>query len=153
MVSSVPTKKLSDRMGRYEQLIVIISDVSCRPKSKKRSFMQLTSVFYSSLMEKSLFYPKISYLWTKNTFFILFSSKHKSIYFISTVLQGWTKVWFPGSVNMRRKSYVFLPAAGRRKQFFHLIFTEPGNHTLAHPCILSPNFLHMVLICLPAMNF
>ena len=27
-----------------------------------------------------------------------------------------------------------LPRTGRRTQFFHLIFTEPGNHTLAQPC-------------------
>ena len=30
-----------------------------------------------------------------------------------------------------------LPAAGRRTQFFHLIFTEPGKRTLAHPCIVQ----------------
>ena len=35
------------------------------------------------------------------------------------------------------KSCVLLPAAGRRSQLFHLIFTEPGKHTLAHPCILT----------------
>ena len=49
-------------------------------------------------------------------------------------VQGWAKVRFPGSVNMRWKSCVLLPAAGRRTQFFHLIFTKPGKHTLAHPC-------------------
>ena len=46
------------------------------------------------------------------------------------VIQGWTKVCFPGSVNMR---CVPLPAAGRRTQIFHLKFTEPGKFTLAHP--------------------
>ena len=29
-------------------------------------------------------------------------------------LQGWAKVRFPGSVNMRWKICVFLPAAGRK---------------------------------------
>ena len=28
-----------------------------------------------------------------------------------------------------------LPAAGRRTQLFHLVFTEPGVHLLVHPCI------------------
>ena len=41
-------------------------------------------------------------------------------------VQGWTKTWSPGSVNMRWKSCVLLPAEGRRTQLFHLIFTEPG---------------------------
>ena len=41
-------------------------------------------------------------------------------------VQGWAKVRFPGSVNRRGKSCVFLPAAGRRTQLFPLIFTEPG---------------------------
>ena len=27
-----------------------------------------------------------------------------------------------------------MPAAGFRTQLLHLIFTEPGNRTLAHPC-------------------
>ena len=61
-------------------------------------------------------------------------------------VQGWAKVWFPSSGNMRRKSCVLQPAAGRRTQFFHLIFTEPGNRTLAHPCkpqkaVIKANFL------------
>ena len=36
---------------------------------------------------------------------------------------------------MKRKNYVLLPAAGRRMQLFHIIFTEPGVHLLGHPCI------------------
>ena len=36
---------------------------------------------------------------------------------------------------MKRKHCVLLPAAGRRKQLSHLIFTEPGVHLLGHPCI------------------
>ena len=36
---------------------------------------------------------------------------------------------------MRIKSCVLLPAAGRRTQLFHLIFTEPGPRGLADPCI------------------
>ena len=51
--------------------------------------------------------------------------------------QEWAKVWFPVSVNVWRKSCVLLPTAGRRTQLFHLIFMEPGNHTLAHPCTVS----------------
>ena len=50
------------------------------------------------------------------------------------LVQGCTKRWTPGSVNMKRKNCVLLPAAGRRAQLFHLIFTEPGVHLLVHPC-------------------
>ena len=35
----------------------------------------------------------------------------------------------------RRKICVLLPAAGRRTQHFHLIFTEPGAHHKEHPCM------------------
>ena len=35
---------------------------------------------------------------------------------------------------MRRKYCVLLPAAGRRTQFFLLIFTEPGRSLFAEPC-------------------
>ena len=35
---------------------------------------------------------------------------------------------------MRWKSCVLLPAAGRRTQLFHLIFTDPGDHLLVHTC-------------------
>ena len=37
---------------------------------------------------------------------------------------------------MRRKNCILLPAAGRRTQLFHPIFTEPGVHLLGHPCTL-----------------
>ena len=33
--------------------------------------------------------------------------------YLSCVVQGWTKRLWPGLVNMRRKNYVLLPAAGR----------------------------------------
>ena len=42
-----------------------------------------------------------------------------------------------GSVNMRRKNCVILPAAGRRTQLFHFIFTEPRAHQKVHPCTLA----------------
>ena len=51
----------------------------------------------------------------------------------SDLVQGWAKVHFPGSVNMRRENCVFLHTAGRRTQIVHLIFTEPGKCTLVHP--------------------
>ena len=34
------------------------------------------------------------------------------------ILQGSAKKWYPGSVKMKRKNCVLLPAAGRRTQFF-----------------------------------
>ena len=36
---------------------------------------------------------------------------------------------------MRWKNCALVPAAGRRTQFFHLIFEEPGARFLAEPCI------------------
>ena len=33
------------------------------------------------------------------------------------------------------KNYIILPAAGKRTQRFHLIFTEPRAHHKVHPCI------------------
>ena len=38
-------------------------------------------------------------------------------------------------LTVQGKDKVRLPIAGLRTQLFHLIFTEPGNSTLAHPCI------------------
>ena len=50
----------------------------------------------------------------------LMVSDNKSI----TYIQGWPKRWTPGSVNMRRKNCVLLPAASRTTQISHLIFKE-----------------------------
>ena len=50
------------------------------------------------------------------------------------IIQWWTLCCAPGSVNMRRKNCVFLPSAGRRTQFFLLIFMEPRAHHKVHPC-------------------
>ena len=49
-------------------------------------------------------------------------------------IQGTTKRLRPGLVNKRRKICVPLPAAGRRTQFFHLLFTKPGRSLLVVPC-------------------
>ena len=54
-----------------------------------------------------------------------------------SLVQGWVEVRFPGSVNMRWKSCVLLPAAGRRTQLFHLVSMEPGAHNKVLPCTLS----------------
>ena len=51
-----------------------------------------------------------------------------------TSLHGSANPQIPGSENKRIKSCVLLPAAGRRTQLFHLIFTEPGPRGLADPC-------------------
>ena len=40
-----------------------------------------------------------------------------------------------GCVKMRWKNCVLQPAAGKRTQLFHLIFTAPGVHLLVQPCI------------------
>ena len=46
---------------------------------------------------------------------------------------------------MRRKNCVLLPAAGRRTQFFLLIFTKPGRSLLAEPCRFLTLSLALIL--------
>ena len=65
-------------------------------------------------------------------------------------LQGPAKVCFPGSANMRWKSCVLLPAAGRRTQCFLLIFMEPGVTTALLEHFVS-GFLWVSLACLGSM--
>ena len=52
-------------------------------------------------------------------------------------VQGSANPQTPGSENKRIKSCVLLPAAGRRTQLFHLIFSEPGVCGFADPCMLN----------------
>ena len=52
-------------------------------------------------------------------------------------LQGSANPQTPGSENKRIKSCVLLPAAGRRTQLVHLIFTEPRVCGFAQPCIAA----------------
>ena len=47
-------------------------------------------------------------------------------------LQGCTKRWALGCVKLGGKVVFCLPSADRRKQIFHLIFTQPGAHLLVH---------------------
>ena len=63
------------------------------------------------------------------------------LYALIWELQGSAKRLRPGLENMRRKNRVLLPAAGRRTQFFLLIFTKPGRSLFAEPCILGPKIL------------
>ena len=49
-------------------------------------------------------------------------------------VQGCTKRLFPGLEKLGEKVAFFLPTAGRRTQFFHLIFTQPGKGLLVQPC-------------------
>ena len=49
-------------------------------------------------------------------------------------IQGSANPQTPGSENKRKKNCVLLPAAGRRTQLFHLIFSEPGVCGFADPC-------------------
>ena len=51
-------------------------------------------------------------------------------------IQGCTKRLFPGFVKLGEKVAFCLPNAGRRTQFFHLIFTQPGKSLLVQPCTL-----------------
>ena len=56
-------------------------------------------------------------------------------------LQGSANPQTPGSENKRIKSCVLLTAAGRRKQLFHLIFTEQGVCGFADPCKLPTRWM------------
>ena len=60
-------------------------------------------------------------------------------------VQGCTKSPFPACVKMGWKDCVLLLAAGCRTQLFLLIFPEPGNHTLAHPCIYHLGYNKWIL--------
>ena len=60
-------------------------------------------------------------------------------------IQGSAKRLRPGLVNMRRKNCVLLPAAGKRTQYFHLMFTKPGRSLLAEPC--SASFSYLLFKC------
>ena len=48
--------------------------------------------------------------------------------------RGITKRLRPGSVNLRRKNCALVPTAGRRLQFFLLIFTKTCQSLLGVPC-------------------
>ena len=54
---------------------------------------------------------------------------------------------------MRRKIYVLQPAAGRRMQFFHLIFMGPGHRTLAFSPLLYIFFLSPFPRPLPPVSY
>ena len=49
-------------------------------------------------------------------------------------LQGTSKERFPGCVKLGKKVAFCLPTAGRRSQFYHPMFTQPGKHSLEVPC-------------------
>ena len=55
-----------------------------------------------------------------------------------SAVQGTSKERFPGCVKLGEKVAFCLPTAGRRTQFFHPIFAQPGKHSLEVPCILDP---------------
>ena len=44
---------------------------------------------------------------------------------------------------MRRKNCVLMPAAGRRTQFFRVMFTEPRAHHKVHPCTMNKYCCHI----------
>ena len=50
------------------------------------------------------------------------------------ILQGASKITFPGSVNIMWNNCVCLPTAGMKTQFFHPLFSQPGKHSLEIPC-------------------
>ena len=59
-------------------------------------------------------------------------------------VQGSANPRTPGSENIRIKSCVLLPAAGRRTQLFAFIFSEPRVRGLADPCSYLISSLHLM---------
>ena len=55
-------------------------------------------------------------------------------YDVHNIVLGCTKRTFPGFVKLGEKVAFWLPTAGRRMQFFHLIFTQPWKGLLVQPC-------------------
>ena len=54
---------------------------------------------------------------------------------VGGLIQGTSKERFPGCVKLGEKlRFVYLLQAGERN-FFHLIFTQPGAHLLEHPSL------------------
>ena len=51
-------------------------------------------------------------------------------------VQGWTKITFPGFVNMSETVAFSCLQQVQRRQLFHLIFTHRGNIFFVQPCIL-----------------
>ena len=49
-------------------------------------------------------------------------------------IQGTSKRLFPGCVKLGEKVAFCLPTAGRRTQFFHPAFSQPGKSLLEVPC-------------------
>ena len=49
-------------------------------------------------------------------------------------IQGYSKRWAPGCVNMRWKNCALLPAVGKQTATFSPYFTQPGVHLLEIPC-------------------
>ena len=49
-------------------------------------------------------------------------------------LQGISKERFPGCVKLGEKVAFCSPTAGRRVQFFHPLFSQPGKHSVEIPC-------------------
>ena len=67
-------------------------------------------------------------------------------------IQGSANPQTPGSENKRKKNCVLLPAAGRRTQLFHLIFSEPGVCGFADLCKFQLNKLMVLSSSLPGQR-
>ena len=49
-------------------------------------------------------------------------------------VQGISKERFPSCVKLGEKVVFCLPSEGRKTQFFHPLFSQPGKHSLEIPC-------------------
>jgi len=67
-------------------------------------------------------------------------------------IQGTYKKRFPGCVKLGEKVAFCLPTAGRRTQFFHPIFTQPGKHSLEVPCTLMRHKIGNLDLCFIPFN-
>ena len=61
-------------------------------------------------------------------------------------VQGCKIRFFPGCVKLGKKVAFCLPTAGRRTQFFHPKFTQPGKGLIVQPCnVKAPHSDHSSL--------
>ena len=118
----------------------LIWDWDCSPKTFQSFSHSQSSFFFSPYALKALF--RSIFASTQNAFFLSFDNFFvtsepfiTSPYSKSKLYRDGLKRWAPGSMNMRRKNCILLPAAARRTHLFHLIFTESGVYLLGHPCI------------------
>ena len=69
---------------------------------------------------------------------LIITATHWMSCLLALPVQGTSKRLFPGFVKLGEKVAFCLPTAGRRTQFFHPTFSQPGKSLLEVPCTCRP---------------